>query len=802
MRSCNGRLGKAGLVGIAHLLVAGMALGQAPRISYVMPVGGKAGSTFDLVITGVDIEKANDLYFNFPGAKTEVLGSEAFKPTIDPKKAPPGIKGLISQRFRVTLPADTPIGIHDVRVVTANGISNPRTFVVGDLQEFNEQEPNDDLPKAQKITVNSTVNGTIAIGTDVDYYLFAGTKGQRIVVSCLTTSIDSKLPAVIALYSMSGTLLGDNKGYKNNDALVGAVLPADGEYYVRVASFTYTQGGPDYFYRLSVSTAPWIDAVFPPCIEPGNEVKVTVYGRNLPGGVPDPSSLHDGRVLEKAIVTVKAPSQRDAKAFHGYVPPLAATVDPFSLSLKNEAGTSNNFMMTLAAAPVVLESGTNDSRAKAQRVAAPCEIAGQIEKKNNRDWYSFSAMAGQVLTIEVFGDRVGSPVDMYFALYNDKGTLVTEQDDNPDITANQFYRRTDDPPTYRFTVPADGEYKLMVASKFSFRDAGPRYFYTVRIMEETPNFTLVAMPVSQLTPDSVVINQASHQAYTVFVFRHGGFTGDVTLTGANLPPGITVQPQVIGGNQKQANLIVSAGAGAPPFAGGISVVGTGTVNGTKLVREVRAATITWPVAQAAPTISRLDRELTLAVRGPAPYLLAADNEAAFTQGEKIIINLKVTRQGDFKKSISIVALNLPANLVQQPLTIAAGADSGKLVFDYKGGSLPAGTKLTLALRGQTLAPVAKGVQPKGTEPTNFLQTCNPISVTIVPKKTGRLAPPLRPNGDPDAGYLAIRSLTGMSAILTPSSTNGTNCLSLYSTFFWYFPADLTPEQDQPVSPAI
>ena len=48
----------------------------------------------------------------------------------------------------------------------------------------------------------------------------------------------------------------------------------------------YTQGGPDYFYRLSISTAPWIDAVFPPVVEAGKATQVTIYGRNLPGGQP------------------------------------------------------------------------------------------------------------------------------------------------------------------------------------------------------------------------------------------------------------------------------------------------------------------------------------------------------------------------------------------------------------------------------------------------------------------------------------------------------------------------------------
>src|SRR5581483_6210502 len=172
-------------------------------------------------------------------------------------------------KYKVTIPANAPLGFYDARVVTKAGLSNPRTFVVGDLAEDGEKEPNNDVPEAQKVELNTTINGSIGTQTDVDYFLFPGKKGQRVVVSCLTTSIDSRLPAALQLYSKStGSLLASNRDYDGNDALLDATLPADGEYYVRVFAFTYTQGSPEHFYRLTITTAPWIDAVFPPVVEP------------------------------------------------------------------------------------------------------------------------------------------------------------------------------------------------------------------------------------------------------------------------------------------------------------------------------------------------------------------------------------------------------------------------------------------------------------------------------------------------------------------------------------------------------
>src|SRR5205823_540966 len=121
---------------------------------------------------------------------------------------------------------------------------------------------------------NCAITGTITTPTDVDYFQFEAKKGQRVVVSCLASSIDSKLQPQLQLFNKSGTLLATNRDYQGTDALVDVTPEADGEYLVRLVNFTYTQGGPDYFYRLTVSTAPWIDAVFPPMIEPAKETKV------------------------------------------------------------------------------------------------------------------------------------------------------------------------------------------------------------------------------------------------------------------------------------------------------------------------------------------------------------------------------------------------------------------------------------------------------------------------------------------------------------------------------------------------
>src|SRR5262249_55796876 len=175
--------------------------------------------------------------------------------------------------------------------------------------------------------------------------------------------------------------------YSGTDAVLDAVLPADGDYYVRLFAFTYTQGGPEHFYRLTVSTAPWIDAVFPSVVEPGKETRVTVHGRNLPGGKPDPAAVVDGRLLDKLEVVVKPPLAVGRLDFPGFVAPPSSGLDGFAFRLKNDTGWSNAYLLTLAQAPVVVELGDNDTAEKAQAVPVPCEIAGRVERPRDRDWF-------------------------------------------------------------------------------------------------------------------------------------------------------------------------------------------------------------------------------------------------------------------------------------------------------------------------------------------------------------------------------------------------------------------------------
>jgi len=504
--------------------------------------------------------------------------------------------------------------------------------------------------------------------------------------------------------------------------------------------------------------------VYPPVVEPGKKTTVTVYGRNLPGGKPDPSALLDGHTLEKITITVEPPTEAAARTrlrYSGFVPPRSSFLDGFELRLRNEAGVSNPYLITYARAPVVLDNEANDSAEAAQEIPIPCEIVGRVEKKGDRDCYRIQAKKGEVFGIEAFADRIGAPVSLSCTIrpMKDKGPGTEFADNNDSLHPTLFFSRSEDPARQRFVAPADGEYLLKVVSRDADLRAGPRHLYHVRIAPEEPDFRLIVMPPSTNAPDACVVRQDGRSSLTILVWRLDGFAGDVRLAVEGLPQGVSCPPQMVGPGQRFGSLVVGAAANAAPWTGTIAIKGTATIDGKEVVREARPATITWPIPpqlQNVSTISRLDRSLVLAVREKAPYSLVAEVEEVTTvAGQKVPIPLKLVRHWpEFKANAQLTLLNPnPQGPFvfnnNQPFNLPK--DEAEVTLDIR--NAPPGT-YTVAFRAQVSAPVSKDVPTKDKRPVALVQPSTPIRITVLPKA------------------LAIVTLTEKALKLKPGSSVG------------------------------
>ena len=731
------------LAGIAYSQIVNGDQWPTPRLAVLTPTGGKVGSTFEVAFTGTEVEEPDALLFSHPGIK----GVPVIPPTPapDPKQKDPAKQPMRPpiSKFTVTIAPDVPVGFYDVRLVNKNGVSNPRRFVVGDLVEVAEKEPNNDIEQAQKIDLGTTITGNTNPATDVDYFSFNAKKGQRVVVACLTASIDSRLDPEIEIFNPKGQKVVTYRPLPNQDGIVDVTATEDGDYLIRLNKFTYTVGGAEYFYRLNVSLAPHIDAVFPPMLEPGQTRDVTFFGRNLPGGKLDPASAINGVPLEKVTLKITAPNDPaslDQLKFSGFANPLLGTLDGFEHRLTSPAGASNPVFFAYAKAPIVIENDDNDTIEKAQAIPVPCELAGRIDKKRDRDWYVLDLKKGDTYVIDVSSHRLGAFTDMYFVLRNTatKADIVL-QDDNVDSLSLRFFTGNNrDPAPYKFVAPADGKYHLMLASHTGDNYADPTHVYRVRITKESPDFRLLVMPADENRPDACRVGQGGTHHYTVYAQRNDAFKGDIHLAMEGLPAGVTCPPQTLCGSMKMTQLVVSAADNAAEATAAVKVVGTAVIDGKKVTHQARPASVTWGVQpqQNIPTVTRLDRELMLAIRDKAPGKLSAGKDKVVVSlGDKVDVPLKLTRSfPEFKANFQVATVpgELPKGITFPNLTFAPGKDDLTAAVTVP-ANVPPG-KYNLTFRGfATISPNAKA------KPVNTLLISTPVELTILPKQVATLS---------------------------------------------------------------
>jgi hypothetical protein len=229
----------------------------------------------------------------------------------------------------------------------------------------------------------------------------------------------------------------------------------------------------------------------------------------------------------------------------------------------------------------------------------------------------------------------------------------------------------------------------------------------------------------------------------VLAWRHDGFNGEIALSAEGLPAGITCPTQqFIGPSQKQSTLVLMAAPDAEPWTGPIHIKGTATIQGTRVEREARPATITWAVPQLnLPAISRLDRDVVLAVRSGTPYHVAATaDHTTVHAGEKVQIKVKIEQRAkNMKVPLQLSVLNLPQNLITgpgaaQPLQLAADKDEATIALDVR-PNVPPGA-YTVVVRGQATISLTRDNANGIKQPQNTLviQPSEPITLFVLPKQ--------------------------------------------------------------------
>ena len=173
----------------------------APRLTHLYPAGGQRGTTVKVTFSGGDLKDITGFYASGTG--------------LTAKMEPGGDNG--NRTVEITIAPDAPLGIQQVRVYDGTGLSNPRYFRIGHLQERLETEPNDTPKDATKVTLPITVEGRIQQYGDRDGVTFPAKPGETIVCEIEAMRVlgqvgDSWLKGYMEIQDAAGNVLAESQG--------------------------------------------------------------------------------------------------------------------------------------------------------------------------------------------------------------------------------------------------------------------------------------------------------------------------------------------------------------------------------------------------------------------------------------------------------------------------------------------------------------------------------------------------------------------------------------------------------------
>ena len=692
------------------------AIAQLPttQLNAIFPAGGAPATTVKATITGDHLDDVDRLVFSHPGITA--------KPVLVSSGKAEGEAETVSSEYEISIAADVPIGIHDIRAIGRYGVSNPRAFVVESLKQIvvPQDSPNDanrSVDKAMRLDIGSVASGRVTKNR-ADFYRFTAKKGEALIARCAGTGIDSRIDATLVLYDSAGKELMRVRDTQSYDPVMAFRIPADGDYIIEVYDFLY-RGGDEYYYRLALTRRPYVESIFPPTGVPGESAEFTLYGYHLPGGKPlspvTPSTVTGvASALEKVTVRVDLTAgdkKIDDRSLTSYVSSPGSMLDGQPYVLTSPQGDAGAITIGHAAATVVVEAEPNNQADEAQNVSLPCDFAGQFQAVGDEDWVAFTATAGERIWIDVISHRAGGNTDPTIVVEE-----ITKKDDGTDqvkklttlddmkVYVNRvpsFETRSRDP-AFEFVAKRDATYRVMIRDVYNMTRGDPRLSYRMVIGRGEPDFRLVAHSdpyrtnnTGDLRMPSPVLRQGGTTAMNVHVFRHFGFDGDIHITAEGLPEGVTCRGAVAAGSAKGAKLIFEVNDDAPASAAAIRIVGTATADGQTIVREARPAHLMFDTenTERMPPTSRLVRQLWLSVsdkeQAPASIHVESDKIFETSLGGQLALPFQVTRRGDFKSDLRVIPEGLPRRLRFDPLRVSG--DKKAYDLKIKTNDFPPGT---------------------------------------------------------------------------------------------------------------
>jgi hypothetical protein len=567
--------------------------------------------------------------------------------------AGPNVEGVAA--VEVTAPTDRAVRAVWVAPKGANGLHGwPVELLLSDFDEAVEQEPNNEISKANRVAVPGGITGRFAEKNDLDYFVFTAKKGQRLIVDGITSELHSPSLLYMVLKDAKGAELAKSNPQANPpaDQRIDFTPQADGDYCLEVQHLNYV-GGPSESYRISVTP-----------YEPGFELALGIdrfdaaqggrvsiplfvtrrdYAGPIEVSVAGPPGI-TGQVTIPALPNPPPPPNQPAGTLVVRVTP-ETPMGPHTFVILGKATINNKEVTTYSNQHAVVRANLGNLPFPPQDLFHPIALA--VTEK-------------APFTLAVKFDRPetlrGAPINATIT-----ATRAANFVEEIAITAGGLPPNV--APALKNIPKGQNEVQVQLAPAANAPVGSFPITFTGKTKVQTKDFTVVAEPAAlvvalpfdlKVEPAPLKLPQGGKAKLKITATRKGEYQGPINVELRNLPANVTAPKGVIEMAQTAAEIEISAAANAVVGdKADVNVLGTAAMAANQ---QNASPNFTVSVQPAAPST-------------PAFELKPEGTPLKITQGGKAKLKVAVVRKG-YQGPVTVELKNLPASVTAAKATIA------------------------------------------------------------------------------------------------------------------------------------